>query len=208
MVKEFGKYVNPNKRWIHARSSLSANTDESDIKGVGHGTGVLAKAAGWKHGIAKRSNPVIVRVPLLGDPQAWLDGVHKTFQDWKSFYDRNVCNKLDTTIREFLLLTALFTQPKTATGVISMSWGHTRGNLRQGGLTTKEEQDDWIADLRTALNDCIAIGLLVSFGPVSFPTHHETCSSPQPIAPSGNAKFGEPDNPVRVDSPCSRLSLD
>ncbi|KAL8634508.1 MAG: hypothetical protein Q9228_007897, partial [Teloschistes exilis] len=136
---EFGIFVNPNKRWIHARGSQSTNTDENDIKGIGHGTGVLAKAAGWKHGIAKRSNPIIVRVPSLGDPGAWLDGVHKVFQDWKGSFDRN---------------------PKAATGVISLAWGHTRDNLRQGRLATEEEQDDWIADLRNALNDCIAIGLL------------------------------------------------
>ncbi|KAL9580839.1 MAG: hypothetical protein Q9212_004248 [Teloschistes hypoglaucus] len=171
---DFGKYVNRNKRWIHARSSRSANTDENDMKGVGHGTGVLAKAAGWKHGIAKRSNPVIVRVPSLGDPRAWLDGVRQVYKDWNGVYERN---------------------PKTATGVINMSWGHTKVNLGQGGLATEEEQNDWIAELRNALNDCIAIGLLVSFSTVSLATHHEQSSSLQPVAASGNARPGEGDNP-------------
>ena len=36
---------------------------------------MLAKAAGWKHGVAKRSKPVIVRVSETGDPGAWLNGV-------------------------------------------------------------------------------------------------------------------------------------
>ncbi|KAI4195353.1 MAG: hypothetical protein LQ350_007250 [Teloschistes chrysophthalmus] len=133
---EFSRYVNPYKRWLHARGSKPgpSNTDETDMKGVGHGTGVLAKAAGWKHGIAKRSNPVIVRVPSLDDPGARLDGVRQVYEDWRGVYERN------------------------------------------GGLTTEEEQNGWIADLRDVLNDCISIGLL-------------------PIAPSGNARPGEGDNP-------------
>ncbi|KAL8688072.1 MAG: hypothetical protein Q9218_005924 [Villophora microphyllina] len=92
-AEEFSKFVDPNKRWIHAKGTGSTNTLENDVKPLGHGTGMLAKAAGWKHGIAKRSNPVIVRVPDLGDHAAWLDGVHRVLQDWRSSYDRNVCGK-------------------------------------------------------------------------------------------------------------------
>ena len=52
---------------------------ENDVHRDDHGTGILAKAAGWKHGVAKRSRPVIVRVSQLDDPAAWLNGVQVCF---------------------------------------------------------------------------------------------------------------------------------
>ncbi|KAL9600658.1 MAG: hypothetical protein Q9179_003141 [Wetmoreana sp. 5 TL-2023] len=55
---EFARFVIPNSRWIHA-------------------AGAHVFAPQWKHGIAKRSNPIIVRVPVLGDPAAWADGVRR-----------------------------------------------------------------------------------------------------------------------------------
>jgi len=54
----------------------------------------FAKAAGWKHGLAKRANPVIVRVNKLGDPAAWLDGVRQAYNDWLPTYNANVSNSV------------------------------------------------------------------------------------------------------------------
>ncbi|KAL9127268.1 MAG: hypothetical protein Q9217_003827 [Psora testacea] len=56
---EFSKFVRTNVRLLHVSGAFPQDTTENDIKGVGHGTGALAKAAGWKHGTAKRSNLVI-----------------------------------------------------------------------------------------------------------------------------------------------------
>lgn len=53
---------------------------ENDVSITGHGTGILAKAVGWKHGVAKRSKPVIVRVSKQGDPGAWLNGIQVCLQ--------------------------------------------------------------------------------------------------------------------------------
>ena len=80
----------PNKRFLHAHGASPSDEKENDPKGVGHGTGVLAKACGWKHGSAKRAYPIIVRVPNLGDPAAWLDGVRLVYNDWKPIYEKDV----------------------------------------------------------------------------------------------------------------------
>ena len=53
---------------------------------------MLAKVAGWKHGVAKRCKPVIVRVQHQGDPGEWLDGVRKAYDDWLPTYQENVCD--------------------------------------------------------------------------------------------------------------------
>lgn len=53
---------------------------DSDSSETGHGTGVLAKVAGWKHGAAKRSNSVVVRVADKYQPQAWLLGIEVSFR--------------------------------------------------------------------------------------------------------------------------------
>ena len=57
---------------------------------------MLAKVAGWKHGVAKRSKPVIVRVQDRADPAAWLDGVKKVYDDWLPVYEANVCDVVAT----------------------------------------------------------------------------------------------------------------
>ena len=83
--------MTPNKRWLHASGAFPQDPSENDINGpIGHGTGVLAKAVGWKHGIAKRANPVIVRVNKKGDPAAWLDGVRQAYKDWLPIYNADV----------------------------------------------------------------------------------------------------------------------
>lgn len=74
-MKEFSRYVVSNKRYLQATSKIRNDGLENDVSPTSHGTGVLAKAVGWKHGVAKRSKPVIVRVSQLGDPGAWLNGV-------------------------------------------------------------------------------------------------------------------------------------
>ncbi|KAL8728989.1 MAG: hypothetical protein Q9181_005158 [Wetmoreana brouardii] len=135
---EFARFVIPNCRWIHAAGAQVFAPLQSDIYGVGHGTGILAKAAGWKHGIAKRSNPIIVRVPDLGDPAAWSNGVQRVYADWRPVYDRD---------------------PKTATAILNLSWGFSRAKLAAAGYNN-QQQDTWIADLRNTLNDCVNIGLL------------------------------------------------
>ncbi|KAL8996024.1 MAG: hypothetical protein Q9169_004371 [Polycauliona sp. 2 TL-2023] len=81
---EFSKHVRQNVRWLHAFGDTPQDTTQNDIKGVGHGTGILAKVAGWKHGLAKRSNPVVVRVNKNNDPAAWLDGVVQAYNDWRT----------------------------------------------------------------------------------------------------------------------------
>lgn len=55
---------------------------------------MISKVAGWKHGVAKRSKPVIVRVSQTGDPGAWLDGVRQAYNDWLPTYNANVCDSL------------------------------------------------------------------------------------------------------------------
>jgi hypothetical protein len=93
-VQEFGKIVNKNVRWIPARGLRGGNNDHNDVKAPrGHGTGVLDKAAGTKYGVAKRINPVIVRIPSLaamGDPAAWLDAIRDVYNDWEPTFNKNV----------------------------------------------------------------------------------------------------------------------
>ncbi|KAL8646758.1 MAG: hypothetical protein Q9226_006726 [Calogaya cf. arnoldii] len=117
----------------------SRDTTENDIKGVAHGTGVLAKAAGWKHGTAKRSKSVVVRVNKLGDPAAWLDGVIEAYNDWRTnHYTGHEAN---------------------ATGVLNLSWGWKRDSSIKAGYDT-EQQIDWVSEMRRYLRACVAIGLL------------------------------------------------
>ena len=73
--KSHRRYVAPNKRYLQATGASLNDGQENDVSITGHGTGILAKAVGWKHGVAKRSKPVIVRVSKKGDPGAWLNGV-------------------------------------------------------------------------------------------------------------------------------------
>ncbi|KAI4207171.1 MAG: hypothetical protein LQ346_000749 [Caloplaca aetnensis] len=98
---EFSSFVRTNVQWLHAFGAFPQDTTENDIKGVGHGTGVLAKAAGWKHGTAKRSKPVVVRVNKLGDPAAWLDGVIQAYNDWRTnHYSGHVGHSLTNLTRK------------------------------------------------------------------------------------------------------------
>ena len=46
---------------------MKPNDGQEDDVAV-HGTGILAKVVGWKHGVARRSKPVIVRGQ---DPGGW-----------------------------------------------------------------------------------------------------------------------------------------
>ncbi|KAL8908065.1 MAG: hypothetical protein Q9207_001044 [Kuettlingeria erythrocarpa] len=117
------------------------DTTENDIKGVGHGTDVLAKAAGWKHGTAKRSKPVVVRVNRLGDPAAWLDGVVQAYNDWRT----NHYSGHET----------------TATGVLTLSWGWNWDSLIKAGYDTNQ-QINWVLEMRRYLNACVTIGLLLT----------------------------------------------
>ena len=73
--KSHRRYVAPNKRYLQATGASLNDGQENDVSITGHGTGILAKAVGWKHGVAKRSKPVIVGVSKKGDPGAWLNGV-------------------------------------------------------------------------------------------------------------------------------------
>ncbi|KAL8853327.1 MAG: hypothetical protein Q9221_001803 [Calogaya cf. arnoldii] len=136
---EFSKFVRPNVQWLHAFGAFPQDTTENEIKGVGHGTGVLAKAAGWKHGTAKRSKPVVVRVNKLGDPAAWLDGVIQAYNDWRTNH---------------------YTGHETsATIVLNLSWGWKRDSLIKAGYNT-EQQINWVLEMRRYLKACVAIGLL------------------------------------------------
>ncbi|KAL8729197.1 MAG: hypothetical protein Q9181_005082 [Wetmoreana brouardii] len=112
---EFSRYVAQNSRYLQARGAAPNDGQQNDVSRTGHGTGILAKAVGWKHGVAKRSKPVIVRISDTGDPGAWLNGVQQAYDDWLPTYDANAGGQADI----------LWEQPKTATAVINLSWGWT-----------------------------------------------------------------------------------
>lgn len=82
--------MSANKRYLQARGAAPSDNLENDVGS--HGTSMLAKIAGWKHGVAKRSKPVIVRVSKPGDPGAWLDGLRQVYNDWEPTYSANVCD--------------------------------------------------------------------------------------------------------------------
>ncbi|KAL8965704.1 MAG: hypothetical protein Q9183_003725, partial [Haloplaca sp. 2 TL-2023] len=136
--EEFSQYVEPNSRWIHPRGAKAAEELEDDAWGAGHGTGMLAKVAGRLHGVAKRASPVIVRLANPGDPMAFLDGLRRVRNDWYTDFRQN---------------------PWTATAVISISLGFTREGLVANNMNEAQQQD-WIGDLREAMNGLIAVGIL------------------------------------------------
>ncbi|KAL8748474.1 MAG: hypothetical protein Q9184_007279, partial [Pyrenodesmia sp. 2 TL-2023] len=138
-VMEFPSSFRNNVRWLHASGPSPRDTTENDILGRGHGTGVLAKAAGWKHGIAKRSNPVVVRVSKLGDPLAWLDGVIQAYDDWWTYHYTG--------------------HEKTATGILNLAFGWTIDGLKLAGFDTNQ-QIVWVTEMRRYLKSCVAAGLL------------------------------------------------
>ena len=87
-MKEFSKYVAGNIRYLQARGAAPSDGLEND-SGI-HGTTMVAKVAGWKHGVAKRSKVVMARVSEVGDPGAWLDGLRQVYNDWEPTYNKNV----------------------------------------------------------------------------------------------------------------------
>ncbi|KAL8871482.1 MAG: hypothetical protein Q9174_002693 [Haloplaca sp. 1 TL-2023] len=144
--QEFAKFVRSNVRWLHAKSEINpdANTNEDDIYGAGHGTGLLARAAGWLHGPAKRSSPVVVRIPNLdlGEPATWLDGIRQVAKDWEPIYKKN---------------------PKTATAIMNLSWGFPDEKL------DVNQRQQWKNELRDRLNDCVRMGILPVVGSGNSP---------------------------------------
>ncbi|KAF2006072.1 subtilisin-like protein [Amniculicola lignicola CBS 123094] len=46
-----------------------------------HGTCMLSRMVGWRYGVAKRANTVIVKVPFVATPEEYLHGVYMVLQD-------------------------------------------------------------------------------------------------------------------------------
>ena len=94
---------------------------------------MLDKIGGNKYGTAKRVSPVIVKVPFVkGGPEGFLDGVRKVYDDYKPKYEKD---------------------PKTATAVLSMSWGYPEAELGP-------DKDQWMDELKLLLQKLISMGIL------------------------------------------------
>ncbi|KAL8966125.1 MAG: hypothetical protein Q9183_003513, partial [Haloplaca sp. 2 TL-2023] len=147
---EFPASTRANIRWLHASGADPPDPTEDDLRGAGHGTGVLAKAAGWKHGIAKRSNPVVVRVNNLGDPGAYLDGIRQAYRDWETNH--------------------YIGHETTATGILNLSWGWKPESLKKSNYDARQ-QFDWVVEMRKYLQaqPITPSGNSPLFGPPNIP---------------------------------------
>ena len=94
---------------------------------------MLDKVGGNKFGIAKKVNPVIVKVPRGGGPEGWLDSFRKVYDDYKPRYDAD---------------------PTHATAVLSISWGYP------GSLLPADIRDEWKDELKGLLQRLVAMGVL------------------------------------------------
>lgn len=69
LLQEFveGSNIASRARWIHTNPNIPEATAEDENGGLrpGHGTCMLDRAAGHLHGVAKKIDPIIVRIPTL-----------------------------------------------------------------------------------------------------------------------------------------------
>lgn len=157
IAKEFsqGTNVAQRVRWIFAQGGgVTPNFDQTDTGiHVPHGTCMLDKVAGNKYGVAKKVNPVVVRVPNQ-TPEAYLDTVRRIRADYEPIHDQN---------------------PTTARTIINMSWGFTREQLGEGFL-------QWVEELAGLLQLLISKGALVVVPSGNGPPGNLVSQDPVPAA--------------------------
>ncbi|KAI9759243.1 MAG: hypothetical protein M4579_002452, partial [Chaenotheca gracillima] len=81
--KEFtsGSNIASRVRWLYANSKI----DQPGDNALFHGTCMLSKACGDQFGVAKKINPVVVRVPQFSaSAEDYLDGVQAAYDDYVS----------------------------------------------------------------------------------------------------------------------------
>ncbi|KAH9908446.1 peptidase S8/S53 domain-containing protein [Xylariomycetidae sp. FL2044] len=124
-------------RWIHASPNVeSVENDNGSPNRRGHGTCMLSRMGGRQYGVAKKANPVIVRIPTRYTIEDHLEAIKRIIDD---VGDNN----------------------KRA--VLSMSWYYPRRHPMTGQFTFRDaDGNDGSEGHRRALRDMLR--LLVSKG--------------------------------------------
>ncbi|KAI9717752.1 MAG: hypothetical protein M1812_004481 [Candelaria pacifica] len=108
-----GANVQSRARWLlvgenQLKDDSSVNTERTS--GKGHGTCMLSIVCGAKYGVAKKVNPVIVRVPKSNTVEDWLEGISKVHDD--------VLARNDKTKHSVMLMAFYFPKDKINDGWI------------------------------------------------------------------------------------------
>ncbi|KAL8673770.1 MAG: hypothetical protein Q9168_001831 [Polycauliona sp. 1 TL-2023] len=120
-------------RWLFGQGGGAVDTDEVDLSPKGHGSCVLDKIGGYRYGVAKNANPVVVRA-VRDNPLTYLDTVRKIDADYQAIYDRD---------------------PKNARAIVNLSWGWTKKSLED------YNPDAWINEMRRLLKGLINNGATI-----------------------------------------------
>ena len=134
ILKEFtlGSNVAKRVRWLFGQGAGPPDTVQTDKHPNAHGTCMLDKIAGYKFGVAKNVNPVVVRA-VRSHPLSFLDTVRQINADYQVTYNRD---------------------PNNARAIINMSWGFTATVL--GPL-----KDTWVDELRVTMQTLISRGATI-----------------------------------------------
>lgn len=85
-MQEFtnGANIKAKTTWIYARPDLAFRPEDFS---QGHGTCMLSKVTGDQYGVSKNVSPIVVKVPSVvegGNGNLdWVDGVRKSYEDYK-----------------------------------------------------------------------------------------------------------------------------
>ncbi|KAF2018649.1 subtilisin-like protein [Aaosphaeria arxii CBS 175.79] len=96
--REFAHIDPKSWQWIHPGNAVDREKAEAEIKQVnfdahGHGTCMLSKIIGLKHGTSKFGYPIIVKVPMYNDEQFHASFLSQAIvavtRDWKRWLEKN-----------------------------------------------------------------------------------------------------------------------
>ena len=132
--KEFtdGSNVAGRVRWLFGQGGGIVNTDQIDVSPLGHGSCVLDKVGGYRYGVAKNVNPVVVRAVHF-HADSYIDTVRQIDADYRRIYDQD---------------------PENARAIVNLSWGWPESRLT--GI-----RDVWVNELRRLLKGLISRGATV-----------------------------------------------
>ena len=117
-------------RWIKVGGDQQPSDDSSVTEdgtgGKGHGTCMLSKVAGNLYGVAKKANPVLVRVPRGASPQDYLDGLSAITDDLETRTDKGA--------KSVLVMPFYYPPDTVGPGWMRLARIHLRWHASQGIL--------------------------------------------------------------------------
>lgn len=125
-------------RWIKVggdqQPSDDSSVSEDGTGGKGHGTCMLSKVAGDVYGVAKKVNPVLVRVPRFANKEDWLDGLSAITDDLGARSDKGA--------KSVLSMSFYYPPDQVSPAWVRMARIHLRWHASQGILPVAGSGND------------------------------------------------------------------